>query len=69
MFILEMREGDPQQDRSFIDLHLILVYGRKEQDQIQEQSIDLSPGMVKDFGQSPRNLDILDQGHPLWREG
>ena len=68
---MERREGDPQQGRSFIDLHLILVFGRKrkEQDQIQEQIIDLSLGMVKDFGQNPINLDILDQGRPQWREG
>ena len=57
--------------QNFIDLHQILVFGRKEkeQDQTQERIIDLNLGMVKDFGQNPINLDILDQGHPRWREG
>ena len=61
---MERREEDLQQDRSSIDPHQILVFVKKEkdQDQIQERIIDLSLEMVKDFGQNPVNLDILDQG-------
>ena len=68
---MERREEDLQQNRSSIDLHQILVFGKKEkdQDQIQERIIDLSLEMVKDFGQNPANRDILDQDHPRWTEG
>ena len=65
---MERREGDLQQDRSSIDLHQILVFGKKEkeQDQIQERIIDLSLEMVKDFGQNPANMDIIEQDRPRW---
>ena len=70
MFILGQKEEDQQIERDSIDRHQIPVFGKKvkEQGQSQEQNIDRSLEVAKDFDKNLANRGILGQDQQVWRE-
>ena len=67
---MEQKEEDQQIDRDSIDRHLILDFGRKgkEQDQSQEQNIDRSLEVARDFDKNLVNRGTSGQDQQAWRE-